>query len=62
MTNNQIEPNQEPNELSDDELASVSGGEAIGELIDASKDFFSDVYQSGKELISDIGDTLDKHI
>ncbi|GAA6623372.1 hypothetical protein [Scytonema sp. NUACC26] len=60
MTNNPIDPkkkinpNQEPNELSEQELESVAGGG----IIDDVKDFAKDVYKEGKELISDIKKAL----
>lgn len=61
MTNNsinpkkRINPNQKPNELSEQELESVAGGG----IIDGIKDFAKDVYEEGKEFISDTSDAID---
>ncbi|MEH1843159.1 MAG: bacteriocin [Nostoc sp.] len=68
MTNNPIDPQkkidsqQQSNELSDEELTSVSGGIELGKVVDAAKDFVTDVYKEGKGLVSDIGKKLDKHL
>ncbi|MDZ7952364.1 bacteriocin [Nostoc sp. DedQUE09] len=67
MTNNSINPKnkidsqQQYNELSDEELTSVSGGIELGKVVDAAKDFVTDVYKEGKDLVSDIGENLDKY-
>ncbi|MEH2084224.1 MAG: hypothetical protein V7K89_30915 [Nostoc sp.] len=68
MTNNPIEPQkkidsqQQSTELSDEQLTSVSGGIELGKVVDAAKDFVTDVYKEGKDLVSDIGEKLDKHL
>lgn len=60
MINNQIDPEDNFNELSDNELTSVSGGGVIGDvLVGPVKNFVTDVVEAGKELISGIGDTID---
>jgi bacteriocin-like protein len=59
---NQIDSQQQSNELSDEELTSVSGGIEIGKVVDAAKDFVTDVYKEGKGLVSDIRENLDKHL
>ncbi|WP_373529999.1 hypothetical protein [Nostoc sp.] len=67
MTNNSIDPKkkidsqQQSNELSDEQLTSVSGGIELGKVVDVAKDFVTDVYKEGKDLVSDIGEKLDKH-
>ena len=58
---NKIDVQQQSNELSDEELTSVSGGIELGTVVDAAKDFVTDVYKEGKDLVSDIGENLDKH-
>ncbi|MDZ8221768.1 bacteriocin [Nostoc sp. ChiVER01] len=58
---NKIDAQQQSNELSDEELTSVSGGIELGKVVDAAKDFVTDVYKEGKDLVSDIGENLDKH-
>ncbi len=62
MDNNQIDPNQEPNQLSDEELEAVAGGSGerpvVDALIDAGKDFGGDLVDAGKDLISDVRDVL----
>ncbi|MEH1992177.1 hypothetical protein [Nostoc sp.] len=61
MTNNSIDPQkkinlkQKPNELSEQELESVAGGG----IIDGMKDFAKDVYEEGKEFISDTSNAID---
>ncbi|MCC5653984.1 hypothetical protein LC609_30245 [Nostoc sp. XA013] len=68
MTNNSIDPKkkiysqQQSNELSDEELSSLSGGIELGKVVDTAKDFVTDVYKEGKVLVSDIGEKLDKHL
>lgn len=59
MTNNQIEPEQNPNELSDDELNSVSGGGIFSDAVDAAKNLASDVLETGKEVVSDVGKAIE---
>lgn len=62
MTNNQTNnPNEDPNQLSDDELDAVSGGGIFHEVIDATTDLVTDVFEEGKEFIFKLGDTIDKH-
>lgn len=65
MTNNQnSNPNEDPNqiqyevssELTDDELASVSGGG--GGLIDSLVDAGKQVLDAGKEFVEEVGDAL----
>ncbi|MBD2001716.1 MULTISPECIES: hypothetical protein [Cyanophyceae] len=60
MTNNQIESNQEPNQISDEELEAVAGGSGERPLVNAGKDFIGDVIDAGKDLISDVKDVLPK--
>ncbi|MBD1930047.1 hypothetical protein H6F74_28030 [Trichocoleus sp. FACHB-90] len=60
MTNNQIDPNQEPNQLSDEELEAVAGGSGERPIVDAAKDFVGDVIDAGKDLISDVKNVLPK--
>lgn len=62
MTNNQADPNQEPSQLSDDELKSVAGGgdDKLGEAGDAIKDFAGDVKDDAKDLVSDFRDIFPK--
>ncbi|MEO0014383.1 MAG: hypothetical protein RLZZ535_2772 [Cyanobacteriota bacterium] len=62
MSNNQINPNQEPNDnqLSDEELEGVAGGGVIDDIVDAGKDFVGDVVDKGKEFISDVNNAWDK--
>ena len=57
MANNQIEPapSQEPNQISDEELEAVAGGG----IIDGIKDFAKDVYEAGKDVVSDTRDAID---
>ncbi len=58
MANNQIdpiEPNQEPNQLSDEELEAVAGGG----IIDGIKDLAKDVYEAGKDVVSDTQDAIE---
>lgn len=62
MTNNQIDPNQDHNQLSDEELEAVAGGGVLGEVLDATKDFVGNVYEAGKDLVSDVGETIGKHL
>ena len=59
---NKIDSQQQSNELSDEELTSVSGGIELGKVVDAAKDFITDVYKEGKGLVSDIGEKIDKHL
>ncbi|MDZ7966143.1 MAG: bacteriocin [Nostoc sp. DedSLP03] len=59
---NKIDVQQQSNELSDEELTSVSGGIELGKVVDPVKDFVTDVYKEGKDLVSDIGENLDKHL
>lgn len=65
MTNNQnSNPNEDPNqiqyevssELTDDEIASVSGGG--GGLIDSLVDAGKQVLDAGKEFVEEVGDAL----
>ena len=59
MTKNQIDPNQELNQLSEEELEAVAGGtigETLDKLVDAGKDFVGDVVDAGKDFIKDITD------
>ena len=61
MNNNQIDPEQDANQVSDEELEAVAGGG----LLDAAKDFASDVYEAGKDVVSDVGKTIemiDQHL
>ena len=58
MNNNQIDPKQEPDQLSDEELEAVAGGG----LLDAAKDFVGDVYEAGKDLVGNIAETIEKHL
>ena len=62
MANNQTDPNQEPNQLSDEELEAVAGGSGERPIVDAvkdaGKDFLGDVVDAGKDLISDVRDVL----
>ncbi|MFA9202187.1 MAG: hypothetical protein ACEQSC_01385 [Candidatus Nanopelagicaceae bacterium] len=62
MSNNQINPNQEPNDnqLSDEELEGVAGGGVIDDIVDAGKEFVGDVVDKGKEFISDVNNAWDK--
>jgi hypothetical protein len=62
MTDNQIKPNQEPNEnqLSDEELEEVAGGGVLSGIADAGKEFVGDVVDKGKEFISDVNNAWDK--
>jgi len=55
MDNNQIDPNQEPNQLSDEELETVAGGGIINGI----KNFAKDVYEAGKDVVSDARDAID---
>jgi hypothetical protein len=57
MTNNQIDPNQEPNDnqLSNEELEQVAGGgiwgdikDAVSDTVDDVKDWYNDVRTLGK--------------
>jgi hypothetical protein len=60
MANNQTDPNQESNQLSDEELEAVAGGSGERPIVDAGKDFVGDVVDAGKDLISDVKDALPK--
>jgi hypothetical protein len=62
MTNNQIDPNQEPNEnqLSDEELEGIAGGGIFDDLVDAGKELAQDAIDAGQEFISDFKDAWDK--
>jgi hypothetical protein len=57
MANNQIEPapSQEPNQISDEELEAVAGGG----IIDGIKDLAKDVYEAGKDVVSDTQDAIE---
>lgn len=67
MTNNSIDPKnkidseQQFNELFDEELTSVSGGIELGKVVNAAKEFVTDIYEEGKDLVSDIGENFDKY-
>ncbi|MGL6338775.1 MAG: hypothetical protein ACRC80_06510 [Waterburya sp.] len=56
MTNNQIDPNQEPNDnqLVDEELEQVAGGGIFGDIADAVKDTCND-FKEGYEDFADGG-------
>ena len=62
MNNNQIDPNQEPNDnqLSEEELEGVAGGGLFSDIAEAGKEFVDDVVDTGKEFISDVGNAWDK--
>jgi bacteriocin-like protein len=55
MTNNQINPNQEPNEnqLSDEELEQIAGG-IFGDIVDSVKDKVNDAKDYVKDKVNDI--------
>jgi hypothetical protein len=52
MTNNQIDPNQEPNQndLSNEELEQVAGGGGFEDIADAAKDAIKDTVHSVKDV------------
>lgn len=63
MANNQIDPNQEPNQLSDEELEQVAGGGPLGTLTEVAgdvKDFVGGVVGEFKELRSDLRENFDR--
>lgn len=63
MANNQIDPNQEPNQLSDEELEQVAGGgllDTAKEVAGDVKDFVGGVVGEVKDLGSDLRGTFDK--
>jgi hypothetical protein len=66
MTNNQINLDQEHNHLSDEDLEAVAGGgavlDAVKDFVGDAKDFVGDVYEVGKDFVSDVGDTIKKHL
>jgi hypothetical protein len=55
MTNNQIDPNQEPNEnqLSDEELEQVAGGGFWNDIKDAVKDEINDAKDYVRDKVND---------
>lgn len=55
MANNQTDHNQEPNQLSDEELEAVAGGG----IIDGAKDLAEDVYEAGKDVVSDTREAIE---
>ena len=56
MSNNQIDPNQQPNDnqLSEEELEQVAGGGLVDDIVDAGKELVGDVIHEGKDFISDV--------
>ena len=58
MNNNQIDPKQEPEQLSDEDLEAVAGGG----LLDDAKNFVGDVYEAGKDLVVNVAETIEKHL
>jgi hypothetical protein len=57
MANNKIESDssQEPNQISDKELEAVAGGG----IIDGAKDLAEDVYEAGKDVVSDTREAIE---
>lgn len=57
MTNNQVDPNQDPNQLPEEELEQVSGGgipEIVGEAVEGIKE----TSQAVVDTAIDVGDAL----
>lgn len=55
MNNNQIDPNQESNQLSDNELEQVAGGT----LRDVANEFVEGVKETGKAIVDTAEDVKD---
>lgn len=63
MANNQIDPNQESNQLSDEDLEQVAGGGLLStanEVAGDVRDFVGGVVGEVKDLHSDLRETFDK--
>jgi gas vesicle protein len=56
MANNQINPNQEPNDnqLTDEELEQVAGGNIFGDIADAVEDTYNDVKEDVTNWYDDV--------
>ena len=55
MANNQIDPNQQPNDnqLSEEELEQVAGGGIFGDIVDSVKNAFNDAKDYVDDAIND---------